>query len=56
MILRAALLMDLKADPLWMTFLVVNSMATQILVADLVRLVSGIVVNIVELLVHQLPL
>ena len=37
-----------------MTFLVVNSMVPLILVEDMVILVSEMIVNLVELLVHQL--
>ena len=48
--------MDLKTAPLLMTILVVNTRNQQILVADLVRLVADTVMNIVELVVHQLML
>ena len=47
MTLQLALLTDLRADPIRMTFLVVNSMFQRILVVYLVRLVAGNVVNIV---------
>ena len=53
-IMLLALLTYFQEASLWMTFLVVNSMVPQILVVDLVRLVSGTVVNLVELVVHQL--
>ena len=54
MTLKAELLMYLQAEPLRMMFLVVSSMVPQILVADLVRLVAGTVVNLFELVVNQL--
>ena len=50
------LLTDFRADPLRITFLVVNYMVPQILVADLVRLVAWMVVNFVELVIHKLLL
>ena len=53
MTLWVALLTDLRENPLRMTFMVVNSIFPQILLSDLVCLVAGLVVNIVELVVHQ---
>ena len=50
---QAVLLTDFQTASLQMT-LVVNSMVPQILVADLVCLVSEIVVNLVELVLNQL--
>ena len=48
------LLTDFRADPLRITFLVVNYMVPQILVAGLVQLVAETVVNLVELVINQL--
>ena len=38
---------DLRAAPLWMTFMVVNYMVSKILAVYLVHLVAGTVVNLV---------
>ena len=54
MTLQSALITYFQESPLQMTFLVVNSMVPLILVEDMVILVSEMIVNLVELLVHQL--
>ena len=54
MTLREALLTYLQVDSLCITFLVVNPMVPQILIADLVCLVAETFVNLVDLVVHQL--
>ena len=51
---RAELLKYFQVDPMWMTFMVVRSMVTPILLEGLVHLVAETVVNIFELVVHQL--
>ena len=56
MTLWASLITYFEVYPLWMTFMVVNSMVPQILVADMVRLVAEMVVNLVELVLHKLLL
>ena len=54
MTIRADLLTDFQAAPLQMKFLVDNYMVPRILVVDMVRLVAEAVVNLVELVVHQI--
>ena len=51
---RAELLKYFQVDPMWMTFMVVRSMVTPILLEGLVHLVAETVVNIFELVVRQL--